>query len=318
MRKRYDFNLKLIDKDLTYRRQGSEVDVQLTIPGTLPSTLFPFDIYIEADQLSPLVNGTYNDQMKVIKIGKRTYYVYTVRTPSTTDQHITLHFQRTRTNGTCDVTAISENFNNADAILTNDKSSPTGTRGLLTYSGISYTVPKVVPSEYRTKLEVSGVSGVTAKMASAGYVEFEGWNWNNATGNLTLTATMKLGNGTVVAKATHTVDEWKSLLAQHKTMNLQISEVTLEEKATYKTSVDAAAEAVPNGTPITVTTTESSVHPTVSYNNGIYKMTVTGLEGITRPISFVYKCTILGRNYETNSKYLSKMIDNPVINFTAQ
>lgn len=318
LRKRYDFKLQLEEKTSS-KAQGSEVDLKFTVPGTLPATLFPFEVYVAADQLSPLVNSTYNDQMKVLKQGKRTYYAYTVRTPSATgtDKEITLHFQRTRSNGTCDVTLSSENFNNADAILPNDNSTPTNNRGKLTYTGISYTVPKIVPSEYRTKLEVTGVSGVTAKMASAGYVEFTGLNAHSGNTPLTLTATMGLGNGTVKATKTLGVDEWKQLLTTHQTMNLDISEVTVEEKANYKKTGATAYEQVPNGTLFTVNSSETSIHVDInSTGAGTYKMTVTGLANIKRPVSFTCFATIDGVQYETNSIYLSKIIDHPVMNMT--
>lgn len=318
LRKRYDFKLRLDDTDPN-RLQGSPVNLTFTVPGTLPSTLYPFDIYIAADQLSPLVTTTVNDQMKVLKQGQRTYYVYTVRTPSTTDQEITLHFQRTRTNGTCDVTAISSNFNNTDIILPNDKSSPTNDRGLLTYTGISYTVPKIVPSAYRTKLAVSGVAGVTATMASAGYVEFGGTGWSNATGNLTLTATMNLGNGTVTATKTMAVSEWKQLLADKKAMNLDISEVTVTEKAYYRLSNSAQYQAVPDGSNITINTSDPTFNNSniaISTANGSYTMTVRNLQTVKRPIAFVAHATIGGIQYESNSVYLSKIIDNPVLYLT--
>lgn len=318
LRKRYDFKLKLDDTD-PQRKQGSPVNLTFTVPGTLPSTLYPFDIYVAADQLSPLVNATVNDQMKVLKQGQRTYYAYTVRTPSTTDQEITLHFQRTRTNGTCDVTAISGNFNNADAILPNGNSSPTNDRGLLTYTGISYTVPKIVPSDYRTTLAVSGVAGVTATMASAGYVEFGGTGWANATGNLTLTATMKLGNGTVKATKTMPVSEWKQLLANHKAMNLDISEVTVTEKVYYRQSNDAQYQAVPSSSNLTVATGDPAFdNSNISINaaNGTYTMTVRNLQTVKKPIAFIFQTTIGGTQYESNSAYLSKIIDNPVLYLT--
>uniref|UniRef100_A0AB33JB62 Major fimbrial subunit protein N-terminal domain-containing protein n=1 Tax=Prevotella sp. GTC17260 TaxID=3236796 RepID=A0AB33JB62_9BACT len=319
LRKRYDFKLKLTDTDPA-RKQGSPVNLTFTVPGTLPSTLYPFDIFIAADQLSPLVNNMVNDQMKVLKLGQRTYYSYTVRTPSTTDQEVTLHFQRTRTDGTCDVTAISGNFNNADAILPNGSSTSTNSRGLLTYTGISYTVPKIVPSEYRTTLQVSGVWGVEAKMASAGYVEFGGTGWATATGNLTLTATMKLGNGTVTATRTMAVSEWKQLLANKRAMNLEISEVTVEEKANYRQSNDVPYQPVPAGSGFTVDTSDPTFNnANISINStglGTYKMTVRNLQNIKKPIAFTAHATIGGTLYESNSAYLSKIIDNPVLNLT--
>ncbi len=317
LRKRYEFKMHLEDKDPTNRKQGSEVDVVFTIPGTLPSTLYPFDIKIAADQLSPLVNATYNDQMKVLKEGQRTYYVYTVKTPSTVDKEYTLHFQRTRTNGTCDVTAISDNFYNDDEILKNGQSYSDDNRGELTYTGISYTLPKVVPSEYRTKLDVDGPGGVTATIVSAGYVAFNGLGVVSDAANLTLTATMKLGNGTVKAKKTMLVSEWKQLLRDKKPMNLDISEVTVEEKANYKRSDEAPYGQVPAGTTFTVTTTETSLHPTItSTGSGTYRLTVTGLENIKKPVSFTCRATINGIEYESNSAYLSKIIDYPVLNMT--
>ena len=317
LRKRYDFKMHLEESAANGRRQGAPVDLKFTIPGTLPTTLYPFDIYIAADQLSPLVTNTINDQIKVLKQGQRTYYAYTVHTPSTSNQEFTLHFQRTRSNGTCDVTAISENFNNDDEILPNDKSTPTNDRGLLTYTGISYTVPKIVPSDYRTDLDVSGVNGVTATMASAGYVEFSGWGWATATGDLTLTATMKLGNGTVKATKTMPVSEWKQLLTAHKEMNLDISEVTVEEKANYKESTTSSTyQPVPAGTTFRVRTSETVTYTMTSTGHGTYMLKVTGLQGIKRPIAFTCDATINGREYESNSIYLSKIIDNPVLNLT--
>lgn len=323
LRKRYDFKMHLVEQDPTNKAQGSEVDVELTIPGTLPSTLYPFDVYIAADQLSPLVRGTINDHMKVLKFGKRTYYVYTVKTPPADgkDKVHTLHFQRTRTDGTCDVTAISDNFYNADAILPNGNSSQTDSRGLLTYTGISYTVPKVVPSEYRTKLEVSGAGamGVTATMASAGYVEFTGLDAATESAPLTLTATMRLGNGDVKATKTLTVAEWKQQLANKQTTNLDITEVTIDEKAMYKGSNDDAYKQVPAGTTFTVKTSDTTgnVHVDIqSTGLGTYKMVVTGLKDIKAPIAFTSHTTIGGLPYETNSIYLSKIFDNPVIYLT--
>lgn len=319
LRKRYDFHLKIEDKDPTNKAQGSEVDMKFTIPGTLPSTLYPFNVYIAADQLSPLVNSTYNDHLKVLKKGKRIYYVYTVRTASTTNQEITLHFQRTRTNGSCDVTVISDNFNSTDAILPNHNSISTDTRGKLTYSGISYVVPKVVPSSYRTKLQVSGVSGVTAKMASAGYVEFTGLESAPETANLTLTADIDLGNGTVKAIKTLTVNEWKKLLADKTSMELDISEITVEDEIKYKASAGLSYEALPTGSSITVTTSDTSISPVItSTGNGTYKMTVSGLTAIKRPIAFTFKSTISGVIYESYSVYLSSLLDNPIINLTTR
>ncbi|WP_155952976.1 hypothetical protein [Prevotella sp. HUN102] len=320
LRKRYDFKMRLEEKT-TSRAQGSEVDVVLTIPGTLPATLYPFDVYIAADQLSPLVTSAINDQMKVLKYGKRTYYVYTVRTASTTDQEVTLHFQRTRSNGTCDVTAISDNFYNADAILPNDNSTQTDNRGLLTYTGISYTVPKVVPSEYRTKLSLTGTgsAGVTAKMASAGYVEFGGAGWANAAGSLTLTATMELGNGVVKATKMLSADEWRQQLKDRKTINLDITDVTVEEKAQYKESNAAIYKQVPGGTQFKVRTSDASGKVNVDIQStgvGTYKMIVTGLKDLKTPIAFTCEATIYRKKYETNSIYLSKIFDAPVMYLT--
>lgn len=323
LRKRYNFNLRLEEKDPIYRKQGSEVDLTFTIPGTLPSTLFPFDIYIAADQLSPLVNAQYNDQMKVLKVGKRTFYVYTVRTSSSTNQDVTLHFQRTHTNGSCDVTFASTYFNNTDVVLPNNQSTSTDTRGKLSYSGLSYTVPKIVPSAYRTKLQVTGAAGVTATMASAGYVEFSGLENANGGDHLTLTADMNLGNGTVKATKTLTVNEWKQSLANKTTMDLNISEVVLEGALKYQRNIGGTYEPVPKDPRyiFSVTTTEPSIRDAITMevtSNGFYRMRVTHLETIKKPVSFAFHLldSYTGLSYESNSTYISKLFDNPSINLT--
>jgi len=49
---------------------------------------------------------------------------------------------------------------------------------------------------------------------------------------------------------------------------------------------------------------------------GVYTMTVKNLQGVTKPIAFVAHATIGGVQYESNSAYLSKIIDHPVLNMT--
>lgn len=320
LRKRYDFNLKLEDRSSNNKLQGEPVDVKFTIPGTLPSTLYPFDVYIAADQLSPLIDATTNDNLKILKHGKRNYYVYTVRTPSTTDQEITLHFQRTTNNKSCVVTAVSDNFISSDVILPIAESTPTNNRGLLTYMGVSYTDPKIVPSSYRTQLAVSGVSGVTATMAAAGYVEFSGSNWLTASGNLTLTATMNLGNSTVQATRTLPVSEWKQILADRGELRLNISEVTIKTQVNYRASNDNPYQAVPTNAAFSIAANDASYPATnITVNNleaGYYTIRYASLQDITTPIGFTYNATIGGTPYGSNSIYLSQLIDNPVVNLS--
>lgn len=315
VRKRYNFNLQLIELTPD-KKQGAEVNLKFKIPGTLPSTLFPFDVYIAADQLSPLVKGDLDDHMKVQKIGKRTYYVYTVTTASTQDQDITLHFQRTRSDGTSDVTLISEHFNNADVILPNSQSECSDSKGRLTYSGGSYSVPKVVPSDYRTTVKATGVAGVTAKMVSAGYVEFTGLNTvANGLANLTLTTEINVGNGILTATKTQTVNQWKQQLAAHQTMDLDISKVVVSGTIKYQvSSANADLNPLPSYVNVKVKSDNATVNSKLELkSDGVYTFTISNLNTVKSPVAFSFEADKGTTKYESNSMYISKLFDHPEI-----
>lgn len=121
LHQKYNFNLELKEYNHSSNPQGERIDLIFTVPGTLPKTLFPYSVYIQADQLSPYVNKNDNiyDEMKVVKQDKKIYYEYIVKNPSSDghDRRETIHFQRTTTNGKCTVTFISGYYNNGTVEL---------------------------------------------------------------------------------------------------------------------------------------------------------------------------------------------------------
>lgn len=330
VRPRFDFNAELVEHGGTNNPQGEQVDLTFTIPGTLPENLFPYDVYIAADQLSPYVTAGTNDGMVVEKIGTRIYYKYTVTTkPGNTDIRQTLHFQRTSTDGSSVVTLVSGYYNDGDVILKNSssvsQSDANSATGKLTFTGLSFTKPRAVFSDYRTTLSVDKPS-VTASMASAGYVKLTGLNTLSDSDNLKLTAALKEGGGTITCTKTLTVAEWKNLLGNEATsVDMDISSVFVTGSITYASwsgSAYGAPVDVPTDANLTIIKEDGSMpgNATISLTSaGIFEMNVTGVENVKTPVAFRIEYPnneYAPRVLVAYSQYLMQLIDNPSISLT--
>lgn len=100
LRRRYDFRASLNEgagANSATNLQGERVDLQFNVPGTIPNNLFPYEIIIKAVGLTPYVDATTNDRLKVFTKDGNLYYKYVVRTLPVNGQRYqqTLHFKRT-------------------------------------------------------------------------------------------------------------------------------------------------------------------------------------------------------------------------------
>ena len=100
LRRRYDFRASLNESagaNSATNLQGERVDLKFNVPGTIPNNLFPYEIIIKAVGLTPYVDATTNDRLKVFTKDGNLYYKYVVRTLPVNGQSYqqTLHFKRT-------------------------------------------------------------------------------------------------------------------------------------------------------------------------------------------------------------------------------
>lgn len=328
VRPQYEFKATLTEADATNNPQGERVSLSFTVPGTLPRNLFPYHVYIAADQLSPYVSATVNDGMVMEKRGTRVFYRYTVgEKPGDMDVTKTLNFQRTLGNGTSVITLYSSFYNNADVLLKNSesvsRSDANTVTGLLTFTGLSYTRPHMVPSGLRTTLATSGVAGVTARMVSAGYVKLEGLQGKAGNQRLTLTATITTAGGKIVCTKTLTLDEWKTRLGNASgSVDMDVSSVQLSGRISYREWKSGSGATgnildVPaNATLVVIDANGStSQYATIRMTGaGTYTMDVNNLAALktARPFRVDYNNNpYLPNKVVVHSQYLMKLVDNP-------
>lgn len=328
VRPQYEFNATLTEDNATANPQGERVSLSFTVPGTLPRNLFPYYVYIAADQLSPYVSATVNDGLVMEKRGTRVFYRYTVgEKPGDTDVRKTLNFQRTTSNGTSVVTMYSSFYNNGDVLLKNSesvsKSDANTVTGQLTFTGLSYTRPHMIHDGLRTKLTTSGVAGVTAKMVAAGYVKLEGLQGKAGNQSLTLTATMTTAGGSVVCTKTLTLDEWKTRLANAAgSVDMDVSSINLNGRISYREwrsgsgATGNIVDVPANATLVVVDASGStSQYATIRMTGlGTYQMSVNNLTALKSPRPFRVDYNnnpYLPNKVVAHSQYLMKLLDNP-------
>ncbi|WP_329904192.1 hypothetical protein [Porphyromonas pogonae] len=89
LRPPYSFKPELVSHG---RYTGNKVSLSFEVPQTIPSTAFPFEVYIETRELTP--DLTQNDQMILEVKDQRYFYKYTVKDAPSIGNTVTLHFIR--------------------------------------------------------------------------------------------------------------------------------------------------------------------------------------------------------------------------------
>lgn len=122
LRRRYKFDAQLKEgtgASGTTNLQGERVNLTFNVPGTIPNNLFPYEVLIEAKGLTPYVDATTNDRLKVFTKDKKLYYKYVVRTPSPDGRQYqqTLHFKRSVSNQPVSLKLTSALFSEGTASL---------------------------------------------------------------------------------------------------------------------------------------------------------------------------------------------------------
>lgn len=330
LRPRFQFKAELKEHNPYDNPQTERVDLTFTVPGALPKTLFPYKVRVAADYLSPYVGAEVNDGMKVVSEGTRVYYEYLVKTPTNgTDRRETIHFQRSRTDKSCVVTLMSDYYVNDDVLLKEKASIDKDDRVPLLFKGLSYTTPRWVPSDYRTKLEGSPSYIADVKMVTAGYMEFSDYTHYESYLNedYTVTAKVKEAGGSVTSKKTMKVQEWVNLMQNSNAQAiLDIEEVEIEGEIYYKDWLThpnefktRGAQPVPAGTS-GFTFSNNLGRSGVNYDlqitsEGKFKMKVSGLKGINETMAIkVGHSGIAGTGHlESYALYLGSLLDIPTI-----
>lgn len=120
LRRRYNFGAVLTEgtgASPTTNLQGERIDLKFNVPGTIPNNLFPYEVMIEAEGLTPYVDATTNDRLKVLTRDGKLFYKYVVRDPSPNGRQYqkTLHFKRAVSNTNLSVKLTSPLFNEGTA-----------------------------------------------------------------------------------------------------------------------------------------------------------------------------------------------------------